>query len=169
MTVKLILAQNSLGYIGLNNDLLYHIPQDMSYFKEVTMSKPVIMGRKTWDSLPARFRPLPGRKNIVISSTMEQVDGMEVKRDLLTLLDHYSKSDEEVFVIGGAMIYEAALPYADEIHVTMIQDKKEGDVEAPQFDSCDWTLVSRSPEMQHAGIKFTFNVLRHKRNDVCKK
>ena len=139
------------GAIGKDNGLLWHEPEDLKHFRRVTMGCPVIMGRKTWDSLPARFRPLPGRRNLVITrSTAWHADGAEPVRSLpaaLALLADAPKA----FVIGGAEIYALALPLADELVLTEIDADLDGDVFFPHWDRALFACTSREP---HAGYSF---------------
>ncbi len=120
----------------------WHLPEDLKHFRAVTMSHPVIMGRKTWDSLPAKFRPLPGRRNIVV--TRQQgwcAPGAEVAHtmhDALVL----AGDKAEVFVIGGAETYAQALPLATRIYVTEIEQSFEGDTFMPPLDD-SWRETSR--------------------------
>jgi dihydrofolate reductase len=130
--VTLVWAQGVDGVIGRDNTIPWHVPEDMAYFKRVTDGHPVLMGRRTWDSLPPRFRPLPGRRNIVISrqagwaeSGAEYADGIESALAL---------TDEDVCVIGGAQIYTAAMPFATRLSVTEIDVAVEGDAWAPAID-----------------------------------
>ena len=114
-TISLIAAVTPQGGIGKNNALLWHEPADQKHFRQVTMGCPVIMGRKTWDSLPERFRPLPGRQNIVITRQTDwQAPGAAVAHSIEAALGQVA-SAEKVFVIGGAEIYALALPLADEL------------------------------------------------------
>ncbi|MBC2639638.1 MULTISPECIES: dihydrofolate reductase [unclassified Rhodococcus (in: high G+C Gram-positive bacteria)] len=130
--VTLVWAQGVDGVIGRDNAIPWHVPEDMAYFKRVTDGHPVLMGRRTWDSLPPRFRPLPGRRNIVISrqagwaeAGAEYADGIESALAL---------TDEDVCVIGGAQIYTAAMPFATRLSVSEIDVAVEGDAWAPTID-----------------------------------
>ena len=113
--VILIAAVARNGGIGRDNELLWRLPEDMARFKALTMGRPVIMGRKTWDSLPPKFRPLPGRRNLVLSRDSSlQLEGAEVFGTLTDALAACADSTE-LFVIGGAQIYAEALPLADRL------------------------------------------------------
>ncbi|MFT3821298.1 MAG: dihydrofolate reductase [Rubrivivax sp.] len=136
MTLSLIAAVAKNGVIGRGNGLAWRLPEDQQHFRAVTMGAPVIMGRSTWDSLPARFRPLPGRRNIVLTRQPQwQADGAEVAHDLdaaLALAGHAAEAGR-VFVIGGAEVYALALPRADELVLTEIERDFDGDVRFPEW------------------------------------
>ncbi|MDI2031149.1 dihydrofolate reductase [Saccharopolyspora sp. TS4A08] len=127
--IGLIWAQSSTGVIGRDGTMPWHLPEDLKHFRAVTRGATVLMGRRTWESLPPRFRPLPGRRNLVLSRTPQ--DGAETFPDLDTALAAVSG---DVWVIGGAAVYRAALPLADKIVVTEIQEPFEGDTHAPELD-----------------------------------
>jgi dihydrofolate reductase len=150
------------GVIGRDNAIPWRIPEDMARFRELTMGHPVVMGRRTWDSLPDRFRPLPGRRNVVVSRSPDwHADGAERAGSLheaLRLVDGAS----EVFVIGGAQLYAAALPLADELLLTEIDADIEGDTSFPPFDRTAYEEVSREPRVSETGLSFSFVTLRRK-------
>ena len=117
--------------LGKDGGLCFRIPEDMRYFKEVTMGHKVVMGRKTWESLPGK---LPGRENIVVSHG-EVTGADEVVNDFLEFLEENAGSGEEIFVIGGGLIYEMALPYAESLYLTEVDSGCEGaDTYFPEFD-----------------------------------
>lgn len=131
------------GCIGKDGHLPWHLPEDMKHFKELTMGKTVVMGRKTWESLPEKFRPLPDRKNIVITRQEDYSvpEGVVVSSDLGDILDlHF---DEDICVIGGAEIYKLALPRATDLELTEVDQEVEGDVFFPKFNKAEWQEVSR--------------------------
>ena len=156
--LSLIAAVARNGAIGKNNGLLWREPEDQKHFRRVTMGCPVIMGRKTWDSLPARFRPLPGRRNVVITRDRAwHADGADAAAsldDALTLLAGVPKA----FVIGGAEIYALALPRANELVLTEIDADLDGDIFFPPWDRSRFTVASRD---QRVGYSFvTYNNTR---------
>jgi dihydrofolate reductase len=125
--IGLVWAQSANGVIGHDGGLPWHLPEDLKHFRTLTAGATVLMGRRTWESLPPRFRPLPGRRNVVLSST--QQEGVETFPDLGRALTTVS---EDGWVIGGAAVYRAALPFADRIVVTEIRESFEGDTRAPE-------------------------------------
>ncbi|BBI33689.1 dihydrofolate reductase [Cohnella abietis] len=139
MTITLIAAVASNGVIGNNNNLPWRLPADMKYFKNNTIGKPVLMGRKTFESLSS---PLKDRINVILSRTMEEApEGCELVRSIPEALERYG--DGELMVIGGAEIYEQMLNVANKLLLTEIGQAYEGDAYFPSFDSEIWSLSSR--------------------------
>ena len=156
MTVSLVAAVARNGVIGRDGGIPWRIPADVARFKELTTGHAVVMGRKTWESIPDRFRPLPGRRNVVVTRSREwQADGAERAgsvEDALKLL-----SDEaRVFVIGGAEIYADALPHADELVLTEIELDVEGDTLFPEWDREAFHEVAREEHRSDDGTPFAF-------------
>ena len=142
MQLHLIFAKARNGVIGKDNALPWHLPEDMAHFKRVTMGCPVIMGRKTWDSLPARFRPLPGRVNVVVTRQKNWNElGAKPWSSLASALS-FCEQFENVWVIGGADVYTQAQPFANTAVVTEIDADFEGDAFAPQFGP-HWVETAR--------------------------
>ena len=161
-TLSLIAAVARNDTIGKGNALLWHEPDDQKHFRRVTMGCPVIMGRKTWDSLPARFRPLPGRRNIVLTRAADwRADGAETAPSLEDALDRLA-GVPKAFVIGGAEVYALAMPHADELVITEIERDFQGDARFPGWTRGDFVEVSR--ERRHAeppnDFDFSFITLR---------
>ncbi|MFC5521630.1 dihydrofolate reductase [Polaromonas jejuensis] len=155
MNINMIFARAANGVIGNNNRLPWHLPEDMAHFKRLTQGWPVIMGRKTWDSLPAKFRPLPGRANVVITRQPDwQEAGAQPAASLAEALK-LCASSEQVWVIGGAQIYAQAEPLADRIEVTEIAQNFEGDAFAPRLGP-EWTEAAREDHVSSNGLKFSF-------------
>ena len=159
MAIQLIYARAANGVIGKDNTMPWHLPEDMTHFKELTRGCAVIMGRKTWDSLPARFRPLPGRTNIVITRQSDwQPDpaSEHVLRvaSLQEALLAGQKLSADVWVIGGAQIYAQALPLADAVEVTEIGRDFDGDAYAPELGA-EWKPVRRSDHVSANGLPFS--------------
>lgn len=142
--------------IGRDNQLAWHLPEDLQHFKGLTLGHTVLMGRKTWESLPARFRPLPGRRNIVVTRQAHYVaDGADIAASLPSALALTSENDR-VFVIGGAEIYEQALPLADAMELTEVDLEPEGDAWFPAFSGGDWRETARQAGVSQNGIAYAF-------------
>ena len=140
--LTLIAAVARNGAIGKGNRLLWQIPEDMKRFKALTLGHAVLMGRKTWESLPEKFRPLPGRKNIVLSRhTYDQLPGASVKNTLDQAID--AAGGDDLFVIGGAEVYQQALLLADRLELTEVDDAPEGDAFFPAIDHKHWCETAR--------------------------
>jgi len=153
--INMIFARAANGVIGNNNTMPWHLPEDMAHFKRLTQGWPVIMGRKTWDSLPPKFRPLPGRTNVVITRQSGWKEpGAEPASSLADALKICAQS-EEVWVIGGAQIYAQAEPLADRIEVTEIAQDFEGDAFAPRLGP-QWIEGAREDHVSSNGLKFSF-------------
>lgn len=153
--IGLIWAQARGGVIGRDGTMPWHLPEDLAHFKRTTASHPVIMGRKTWDSLPARFRPLPGRANIVVTrQTAWSKIGAQRASSLREALQ-LCENAEQVWVIGGAQIYAQALPLADELAVTEIDADVEGDAHAPAIGP-EWQEVAREALVTASGMRLAF-------------
>ena len=153
--INLIYARAANGVIGKNNAMPWHLPEDLAHFKRLTQGWPVIMGRKTWDSLPARFRPLPGRTNVVITRQPDwQAPGALPAASLAGALAQCSQS-EEVWVIGGAQIYAQAEPLARRIEVTEIAQDFDGDAFAPPLGE-EWRETARQAHVSSHGLPFSF-------------
>jgi len=141
--LALIAAVARNGAIGKDGGLLWREPEDQKHFRRATMGCPVIMGRKTWDSLPARFRPLPGRRNVVITRQADwSADGADAVPSLAAALALLAGAPK-VFVIGGAEIYALALPQADELVLTEVDADLDGDIFFPPWDRTHFTETSR--------------------------
>ena len=155
MKLHLIFARAANGVIGNHNTLPWHLPEDMAHFKRTTLGCPVIMGRKTWDSLPTKFRPLPGRLNVVITRQADwQAEGALRAHSLQEACD-LCPADSDAWVIGGAEIYAQALPLASTAMVTEIDATYEGDVFAPPFGP-EWTETARDRQVSSTGLSFSF-------------
>jgi dihydrofolate reductase len=154
--LHLILARASNGVIGRDNQLPWHLPEDLAHFKRTTLGSPVIMGRKTWDSLPTRFRPLPGRVNIVVTRDAGwQAQGALRAGSLQEALALCPEASADAWVIGGAQIYAAAMPLAHSAVVTEIDQTFEGDAHAPTFGS-EWLESTREHHTSVNGLPFDF-------------
>ena len=154
-SINLIYARAANGVIGKDNAMPWHLPEDLAHFKRLTQGWPVVMGRKTWDSLPARFRPLPGRTNVVITRQPDwSENGAQTAASLEDALAQCSES-AEVWVIGGAQIYALAEPLAGRIEVTEIASDFDGDAYAPSLGA-HWVEKAREDNVAASGLKFSF-------------
>ncbi|MBW0172613.1 MAG: dihydrofolate reductase [Hydrogenophaga sp.] len=153
--LHLIFARAANGVIGKNNTLPWHLPEDLAHFKQTTMGQPVIMGRKTWDSLPPRFRPLPGRVNIVVTRDAQWQAQGALRADSLHAAIAHCPEGSDAWVIGGAQIYAAALPLAETAVVTEIAQDFEGDAFAPEFGP-EWRVTARESHTAASGLPFSF-------------
>jgi dihydrofolate reductase len=145
-SLAFVVAMARNRVIGADNDLPWHLPEDLKRFKTLTMGKPVIMGRKTFQSIEARLkRPLPGRQNIVISGAGFSYPGVDVYSDIETAIaeTRHEFPGSDIMIIGGASIFEQALPLADRIYLTIIDRDISGDARFPDFDMSEWTESAR--------------------------
>jgi dihydrofolate reductase len=155
MQLNLIFARAANGVIGHNNTLPWHLPEDMAHFKRTTLGCPVIMGRKTWDSLPAKFRPLPGRLNVVVTRQPNWTAPGAMVAHSLAAACALCPTDSSVWVIGGAELYAHALPLASRAIVTEIEANFAGDAFAPQFGP-EWCEMTRERQVSSTGLNFSF-------------
>jgi dihydrofolate reductase len=160
--LSLIVAVAQNRAIGKDNRLLWQLPEDLRYFRETTRGQTVIMGRKTWESLPSAFRPLPGRRNIVVTRDRQYVaEGATVAHSLPAALAAAGEAGE-TFVIGGAELYRQALPLAQRLYLTEVAQTCDGDVFFPELAAADWEEVSRSQQRSASGIEFAFAVYQRR-------
>ena len=156
MSIHLIYARAANGVIGLNNNMPWHLPEDLAHFRQLTSGHPVVMGRKTWDSLPERFRPLPGRTNIVVTRNADwSAEGVVRASSLEEALHIGTQHGQTVWVMGGAQIYAQALPLADVVEVTLIHQDFEGDAYAPTLGA-EWQVAHREDHVSAKGLPFSF-------------
>ncbi len=156
MRLSLVAAVARNGVIGRDGGLPWRLPEDMAHFREVTIGHPVVMGRRTWESLPDRFRPLPGRRNVVLTRdpgwTADGAERSGSLEDALRLL----AGESRVSVIGGGELFEAALPLADELLLTEIDLEVEGDTFFPNWERDAFREESREDHVSDDGIPFAF-------------
>lgn len=156
--ISLIVAHDENRVIGYNNTMPWHLPGDLAYFKKTTMGKPMIMGRKTFESIG---KPLPGRTNIVITrDTDYKREGIVVVHSFEEALEVVKKENKEIMVIGGEQIFRLALPIADILYVTKIQHSFKGDTYFPEYGD-EWKKSSESEEFETKDhIKFSYIVYK---------
>ncbi len=156
--LHLIFARAANGVIGRDNTLPWHLPEDMAHFKRTTLGSPVIMGRKTWDSLPPRFRPLPGRLNIVVTRNAQWMADGALRAGSLQEAMALCPPDADAWVIGGAQLYAAAEPLARRAVVTEIDQAFDGDAWAPTFGPA-WVETAREAHVAASGLGYAFVTL----------
>jgi dihydrofolate reductase len=167
--IVIIAAVAENRVIGRDNQLIWNIPADMAHFKALTQGQTVLMGRKTWESLPPRFRPLPGRRNIVISRQKDfSAPGAELANSLEAGL-RLAASDPQVFIIGGAEIYQQAMALADRLEITEVALNPEGDSWFPEIaattettagPAVDWEKTAKITPPEQTGTGFSFVTYR---------
>lgn len=164
MDLRLIYARAANGTIGRDNAMPWHLPEDLAHFKRLTLGATVVMGRKTWDSLPPRFRPLPGRANIVVTRQADwRADGALRAGSLDEALGIARANGATAWIMGGAQIYAQALPLADGVEVTEIHQNFDGDAFAPVLGP-EWREVARSPVQQSSGSGLPFSFVSYRRH-----
>lgn len=157
----LIVAMARNHTIGRGNDLPWHIPEDLKYFKALTSGKPVIMGRKTFDSILARLgKPLPGRPHYIVSRSPIEQDNVTGCISIEEALSQAAKDhpESEIFVIGGASIYEQAIDKMDRMYITVIDADVEGDAAFPAFDQNEWAVTSSAPAKEESEWTYHFDI-----------
>lgn len=155
MVISLVVAAAANNAIGKNNQLLWHLPNDLKHFKQLTTGHTVFMGRKTYQSVA---KPLPNRRNIVISKSIKEIKGCEVVSSMaeaFSLVD----ANEEVFVIGGAEIYKLALPIANRIYLTRIHQDFDGDTFFPELNPETWRQTQREDFLPDEKNKFPYSFI----------
>ena len=165
MILSLICAMARNKVIGRDNQLPWHLPDEMRHFKERTEGKPVIMGRKTFESLPF---PLPKRKNIVVTRQKTNIQGVEVVNSLERALTHAQQhcikyKIDECFIIGGAVLYAEALPLADQLYLTTVNADVEGDTYFPEYDDSWWCLVAETHHAVDSRHPYSYDIRHYER------
>lgn len=160
MDINLIAAIGKNNELGKNGDLVWRFREDMKFFKNTTMGHPIVMGRKTFESLP---KILPGRKNIVISTSEIKNDEIELYKSIKEFLISYQNFKDDVFVIGGASIYKQFIEIATKMYLTEIKaEDKDADVYYPKFNMNDWDRQELT-SLEENGIKFNHVLYKRKR------
>ena len=160
MNIEIIVACGIDNSIGKNNTLLWNIPEDLKNFKKITEGHTVVMGRKTWESLPEKVRPLPNRRNIVISRNMDyDAKGAEVMNVFDVANFAYNNPMEKIFIIGGSEIYTKFLPLASVMHMTVVyQQYPDADAFFPLFEKSEWRVTMTSIPDRHENTPlYSFN------------
>jgi dihydrofolate reductase len=163
--INLIFARAANGVIGKDNTMPWHLPEDLAHFKRLTQGCPVVMGRKTWDSLPPRFRPLPGRINIVVTRQSDWLAVGALRAAGLPEALSLCGDAPDVWVIGGADIYRQAEPMAVRAEVTEIAQNFEGDAFAPLLGAA-WQETARASHLAASGLSFAFVTYQKYQGDL---
>ena len=159
MNISIIVAASTNNVIGKENGLPWRLPTDMKFFKDKTQGHTVIMGRKSWDSIPAKYRPLPNRINVVMSRDETlKLDCDLVSSNLQNVINYFTEqsSDDELFIIGGGELYKQAFPMATKLYLTRVLAEVEGDTYLEGFNPEEWTLKSTSVVLIENGFEFVF-------------
>lgn len=160
MKISLICAMSENRAIGLNNQLPWHLPADLKHFKELTMGKPIVMGRKTFESIG---KALPGRKNIILTRNPDfQAENVEVLHSVSHILEQYS-NEAELCIIGGAEIYTLFLPHATHLFLTIVHTKIEGDAYFPEFSEKLWRLEKQDDFSADEKNQFSYSFMNYKK------
>lgn len=167
MKVSLIVAMDLERGIGRNNDLMWHLPEDMKFFKETTLGQIVVMGRKNYDSIPTKFRPLPKRENVILTRNKNYMaDGCVVFHSMKECMEAYKDETERtVFIIGGGEIYKIALEenYVDEMYITHVNENFGPDTFFPEFDLTQWNVETIKTHEKDEKNEASFSVLKYTR------
>lgn len=158
LSIIVAIAKNNV--IGKNNQLIWHLPEDLKRFKNLTTGHTVIMGRKTFESLG---RVLPNRKHVILCNDMKMEikdENVEIIEDI-KLLDKYINSDEENFVIGGATIYRLLMPYAKKMYITHINEEFDGDVYFPEIDKNIWKIENKEKGIKNEENPFDYEYITY--------
>lgn len=159
--ISIIVAHSKNMVIGKGNDLIWEIPDDHARFKKITMGHPVVMGRKTWESIPEKFRPLPGRTNFVITrDSSYRAPGATVTTSFEDTLVQAQESPggEEIFVVGGGEIYKQALPLTDRLYITVVDKEVDGDTFFPEYSNIFTKKISEESG-EFEGLKYSYLIL----------
>ncbi|GHH98284.1 dihydrofolate reductase [Neobacillus kokaensis] len=159
--ISFIVAMDENRVIGRNNQLPWHLPEDLKFFKRTTMGRPIAMGRKTHESIG---RPLPGRENLIITRQKGyQAEGCRVFDTMDDFISYCREQDEEIFVIGGAEIFKETFAYVDRLYITLIHHQFEGDTFFPEFDYHEWKLVSSEPGIKDEKNPYVYEFQTYER------
>lgn len=157
--ISLMVAHDPNRVIGRDNQLPWHIPEDLAYFKKHTINKAIVMGRNTYESIG---RPLPKRRNIVVSRQQNlTIDGVDVVHSIDEAVKLAEEFHPEVMIIGGEQIFKTVLPTADRLYITLIHDEFEGDTYFPEYGE-GWELTSESDRFESNGVSFTYLIFDRK-------
>jgi dihydrofolate reductase len=165
MKVNIIVAFSTNNIIGKDNNLLWHLADDMAFFKQQTSGKTVVMGKNTYLSLPKKFRPLPNRKNVVISrqDPIEEHENLIWCKSLEEAISSLKKTEEEIYIIGGGTIYEQTIPLADVVYATEVNVNLEGDTFFPEINMNEWTREVLDSYAKNDKNEYDFEVVKYEK------
>jgi dihydrofolate reductase len=157
--IRLIYAKSKNNIIGKDGGIPWYLPPDLKHFKELTTGHIVIMGRKTYDSLPLRFRPLKDRENVVITNNRELIiPFVDIQYSLTDAISRYINSKKDIFIIGGSTLYNEGIEYADRIDMTSLNINVEGDTYGPYIDYKEW-IIKDATMHQFENIEYSFTTI----------
>jgi len=162
--INIIVATSTNFVIGKNNELPWNLPKDMKYFKDITNGHSILMGRKCWESIPEKLRPLPNRKNYVLTRNSDYIaNGATITNNLYDILEKYKSNDEKLFIIGGSELYKEAFKHSDKLYLTQIHANIDGDVYLDGLVFKDWKYVHGGDLLEENGLKFRFEIYDRKK------
>jgi dihydrofolate reductase len=167
MKVSLIVAMDKNRGIGKNNDLMWHLPADMKFFKETTTGHIVVMGRKNYDSIPSKYRPLPNRENVILTRNENfEAENCAVYHSLEAAMKAYQDDERIFYIIGGGQIYQAAmdLDVLDEMLITQVEEDYDADTFFPNFEETHWVKEEVFSFAKDERNEASFKVFKYKRN-----
>ena len=168
MKVALIVAMDREGGIGKNNDLMWHLPSDMRFFKEKTAGQIVVMGRKNYDSIPEKYRPLPNRENVILTRNSSfEAENCQVFNSMEACLEHYkNETDRIVFIIGGGEIYRQALEMncVEEMFITHVDKVYDAETFFPKFDESKWAITEIASHEMDDKHEAGYRIMNYRRS-----
>ena len=165
--ISLIVAVTENMVIGKDNKLAWHLPDDMNYFSNMTKGHSIIMGRKNWESIPEKYRPLPDRKNIIVTRNNNfKYNGAIIVNSIEKAIEEArSSEDEEIFIIGGGEIYKLGFKYVDKLYITEINAEVKGNTYFPEWDKKYWNEISRISHPSDKKHPYSFDYVIYKKNE----
>jgi len=165
--ISLIVAVTENMVIGKDNKLAWHLPDDMNYFSNMTKGHSIIMGRKNWESIPEKYRPLPDRKNIIVTRNNNfKYKGATIVNSIEKAIEEArSSEDEEIFIIGGGEIYKLGFKYVDKLYITEINAEVKGNTYFPEWDKKYWKEISRISHPSDKKHPYSFDYVIYKKNE----
>lgn len=159
--INIVVAKASNNVIGAKNDLIWHLPNDLKHFKSLTSGHPIIMGRKTFESLG---RPLPNRTNIVVTRDQNwNAEGIEIASSLLKAIEAAKKIDDDIYIIGGGNIYKQAMEFTDVLYITEVHHEFDGDTYFPEIDLDEWEEVQRENFKKDEKHPYAYSFVMYKK------